>query len=68
MLLWWQISRVYLRHHFSVEVSVRGQVTRENKARLKAFVYRVCSEPKVDGASMLQDCSFVIVFRFLRPE
>ena len=40
------LSRNYRTFHFSVEVSVRGQVSRDNKQRLKAFIYRVCSEPK----------------------
>ena len=30
---------------FSIEVSVRGQLTKENRCRLKAFVYRCCSSP-----------------------
>ena len=41
------MSRHFRTYLFSVEVSVRGQVTAENKKRLKAFVYRVCNEPKV---------------------
>ena len=40
------LSRSYTTYHFSVEVSVRGQVTTANKSRLKAFVYRVSSDPK----------------------
>ena len=51
------LSRRFRTHHFSVEVSVRGQVTKENKVRLKAFVYRVCSEPKVVFKSMVLVCS-----------
>ena len=30
---------------FSVEVSVRGQVSRENNACIKAFVFKCCSTP-----------------------
>ena len=41
------LSQRFRTYLFSVEVSVRGQVTAENKKRLKAFVYRVCDEPKV---------------------
>ena len=37
------LSRSYRTYHFSIEISVRGQVTGANKSRLKAFVYRVCS-------------------------
>ena len=32
--------------HFSVEVSVRGQVTKNNRARLKSFVYRSCRDAR----------------------
>ena len=41
------LSRRYRTFLFLVEVSVRGQVTSENKKRLKAFIYRVTNEPKV---------------------
>ena len=40
------LSHSYKTYLFSVEVSVCGQVKAENKKRLKAFVYRVCEEPK----------------------
>ena len=36
---------------FSVEVSARGQVTLQNRARLKAFAYRCCDDAK--GATKL---------------
>ena len=35
------LSRHYRTYHFSVEVSVRGQISRDNKTRLKAFIYPV---------------------------
>ena len=40
------LSRTYRTFQFSIEVSVRGQVTAANKNRLKAFIYRVSSDPK----------------------
>ena len=40
------LSQSYKTYHFSVEVSVRGQISRDNKQRLKALIYRVCSDPK----------------------
>ena len=40
------LSRSYRTFHFSIEISVRGQVSSDNKRRLKAFVYRACMEPK----------------------
>ena len=51
------LARRFTVYNFSVEVSVRGQVTGNNKSRLKSFVYRVCSEPKVVFKSMVQMCS-----------
>ena len=40
------LSRHYKTFCFSIEVSVRGQITSDNKMRLKAFIYRSCDEPK----------------------
>ena len=40
------LSRNFKTHLFSVEVSVRGQLTKSNRARLKAFAYRCCDDPK----------------------
>ena len=51
------ISRSYKIFNFSIEISVRGQVTNANKSRLKAFVYRACEDPKPVFKSMVQACS-----------
>ena len=51
------LSRSYRTYHFSVEISVRGQVTGANKSRLKAFVYRVCSNPKRVFKELVPICS-----------
>ena len=48
------LSRTYKTYHFSVEVSVRGQISRHNKQRLKALTYRVCSDPKAVFKPMIQ--------------
>ena len=40
------LSRRYKTYLFSIEVSVRGQVTGNNRTRLKSFIYRSCVEPK----------------------
>ena len=40
------LSMNYRVFHFSVEVSVRGQITKRNRARLKSFAYRCCRDPK----------------------
>ena len=42
---------------FSVEVSVRGQVSKENKARFKAFSYRCCDDPKATTKLLVGNCS-----------
>ena len=47
------LSRRYKTFHFSVEVSVRGQVTGDNKGRLKAFTYRTCVEPRTTFKSVV---------------
>ena len=47
------LSQNFRTYHFSFEVSVRGQVCCDNKKRLKAFVYRVCDEPKAVSKSII---------------
>ena len=51
------LSRTYKTYHFSIEISVRGQVSSDNKKRLKAFVYRTCTDPKIVFKSIVQVCS-----------
>ena len=53
------LSERFRTYLFSVEVSVRGQVTAVNKKRLKAFVYRVCDEPKIVFKSLVSTISKV---------
>ena len=53
------LSRNYKTFLFSIEISVRGQVSSGNKKRLKAFVYRTCSEPKSVFKSIVPLCSKV---------
>ena len=50
------ISRSYKIFNFSIEISVRGQVTNANKSRLKAFNYRACKDPKSLFKPMIQAC------------
>ena len=40
------LSRTRLISFFSIEVSARGQITKENRSRLKSFLFKCCSEPK----------------------
>ena len=51
------LSRDYKVFHFSIEVSVRGQVSKGNRARLKAFVYRCCRDPKTTTGRLVSHCS-----------
>ena len=37
------LSQCYSVSFFSVEVSARGQITKENRARLKSFLFKSCS-------------------------
>ena len=53
------LSRRYRTYLFSIEISVRGQVSKDNKKRLKAFTYRVCAEPKKVFNSIVSICSKV---------
>ena len=59
MLLLWPICHVVIVIVIviSVEITVRGQVTSANKNRLKAFIYRVCSEPKHVFKEIVPICS-----------
>ena len=40
------LSNTHVVSFFSVEVSARGQVTKENRSRLKSFLLKCCSCPK----------------------
>ena len=40
------LSHNYKVFQFSVEVTVRGQISKENKSRLKCFAYEFCSDSK----------------------
>ena len=51
------LSVNYKVFHFSVEVSVRGQVSKGNRARLKSFIYRCCRDPKKVTAPLISNCS-----------
>ena len=37
------LSVNFIVHFFSVEVSARGQITKENKSRLKSFFFKSCN-------------------------
>ena len=51
------MSRIYTVFYFPVEVSVRGQVTKGNRARLKEFLFRCCREPRRTHATLIKAMS-----------
>ena len=51
------LSRNYKVFHFSVEVSVRGQITKGNRARLKSFAHRCCRDSKAVTGRLISHCS-----------
>ena len=51
------LSRNFKTDLFSVEVSVRGQLSKANRSRLKAFAYRCCDDPKAVTKSMIMNSS-----------
>ena len=40
------LSNDFTVFQFSVEVSVRGQLSKSNRARLKSFAFRCCNDPR----------------------
>ena len=53
------LSRNFTVYHFSVEVSVRGQISKDNRNRLKAFIFRCCNGPGKLVNSVVQGSSKV---------
>ena len=51
------LSRHFSVCHFSVEVSVRGQISKENQNRLKSLVFRSCVNPGKMAKKMVQNAS-----------
>ena len=39
------LSQRFSVFHFSIEVSVRGQISKENQSRIRAIVFRCCNTP-----------------------
>ena len=39
------LSQRFKVYHFSVEVTVRGQLSKENQCRIKSFIFRCCTNP-----------------------
>ena len=51
------MSRAYTVSYFPVEVSVRGQVTKGNRARFKEFLFRCCREPRKMHTTLIKAVS-----------
>ena len=51
------LSRSYRTKYYPVEVSVRGQVTKKNKARFKLMIYECCIDPRKNFKSLIANCS-----------
>ena len=51
------LSRNYKVFYFPIEVSVWGQVSKGNRARFKAFLFRCCREPRKSHRAILRICS-----------
>ena len=51
------LSRHFRVFYYPVEVSVRGQVTKKNRARFKSLIFECCNEPKSVLKSLIRDCS-----------
>ena len=48
------LSGSHLVHFFSVEISARGQVTKENQSRLKSFFHKTCNGPARISKSLIR--------------
>ena len=47
------LSQRYVVSFFPVEVSARGQITKNNRTRLKSFVFKCCSNPSGIAKSII---------------
>ena len=47
------LARDFKVFHYSVEISVRGQVSKENRSRLKSLAFEFCQEPKLVSRSLV---------------
>ena len=48
------LSRNFTVFYFPIEVSVRGQISKGNRARFKAFLFRCCQEPRMTHSTMMK--------------
>ena len=48
------LSQRYLVSFYSIEVSARGQVSKENRSRLKGFLFKCCSAASLAPKSVIR--------------
>ena len=51
------LSRHFKVFYFPIEVSVRGQVSKANRARFKEFLFRCCQNPRKLHPTIVKICS-----------
>ena len=51
------LSRDYRVYQFSIEVSARGFISKENKSRVKAFLLKVCNVGNGEMQKLITFCS-----------
>ena len=51
------LSRNFTVFQYSVEVSARGLITKQNKARLKAFALKSCELRNAELKGLISNCS-----------
>ena len=51
------LSQCFTVFHYSVEVTVRGQITKDNQNRIRAFVFRCCDTPGKLAGKIIKDSS-----------
>ena len=56
------LSQRFIVSFFSIEVSARGQVTKDNKSRLKAFVFKCCTSVRGVQKDIVRVSSSYFIF------
>ena len=51
------LARTHIVSFFPIEVSVRGQISKENRSRLNSFLFKCCSDPRNISKSFLNVAS-----------
>ena len=51
------LSSRYRVFNYSVEISARGQISKENRARLKSCLYNCCEAPRSSIGNLIRICS-----------